>query len=84
MVEQEETLCDEVETVGEFAYYHDRVSACRGCEAAVTTGTRCGWVMLAKYDKLVNAKSLHLRLNWAIYKVYILDQKYCIGEKYGT
>ena len=43
--EQEEKLCDEVETLREFTYLVDRVSAGGGCEAAVTAGTRCGWVM---------------------------------------
>ena len=35
-VEQEEKLCSEVETVREFTYLGDRVSAGGGCEAAVT------------------------------------------------
>ena len=35
-VEQEEMLCDEVEAVTEFTYLGDRVSACGGCEAALT------------------------------------------------
>ena len=39
-VEQEETLCDEVETVREFTYLGDRVCADGGCEAAVTARTR--------------------------------------------
>ena len=34
-VEQEEKLRDEVETVREFTYFGDRVSAGGGCEAAV-------------------------------------------------
>ena len=41
-MEQEEKLCDEVETVNEFTYLGDRVSG--GCEAAVTARRRCGWV----------------------------------------
>ena len=45
-VEQEEKLCDEVETVREFMYLGDRVSAGRGCEAAVTARTRCGGLSL--------------------------------------
>ena len=40
-VEQEETLSDEVETLREFTYLGDRVSAGGGCEAAVTVRTRC-------------------------------------------
>ena len=43
-MEQEEKLCDEVETVWEFTYLGDRVSAGGGCVAAVTARTRCGWV----------------------------------------
>ena len=39
-VEQEEQLCDEVETLREFPYLGDRVGAGGGCEAAVTAGTR--------------------------------------------
>ena len=41
-VEQEEKLCDEVETVSEFTYLCDRVSAIGECEAAVNARTRCG------------------------------------------
>ena len=37
VVEQEETLCDEVEKVREFTYHGDRVSAGGGCE--------CWWRM---------------------------------------
>ena len=43
-VEQEDKLCDEVETVSGFTYIGDRVSADGRCEAAVTARTRCGWV----------------------------------------
>ena len=35
-VEQEEKLCDDVDTAGEFAYLGDRVSAGGVCETAVT------------------------------------------------
>ena len=43
-MEQEVRLCDEVETVSEFTYLGDRVSADGGCEATVTARTNCGWV----------------------------------------
>ena len=43
-VEQEDKLCDEVESVQECPYLGDRVSAGGGCEADVTARTRCGWV----------------------------------------
>ena len=45
-VEQEEKLCEEVETVWEFTYLGDRVSAGGGSEAAVTVRTRCVWVKI--------------------------------------
>ena len=45
-MEQEETLRDQVETVGQFTYLGDRLSAGGGCEAAVTARIRCGWVKL--------------------------------------
>ena len=51
-VEQEEKPCDEVETVSEFTYLGDRVSASRGCEAAVTVRTGCGWVKLRECGEL--------------------------------
>ena len=41
-VEQEEQLCDDVETIKKFTYFGDRVSAGGGCEAVVTARTRCG------------------------------------------
>ena len=43
-VEQEEKLCDEVESVIECTYLGDRMSAGGGCEAVVTARTRCGRV----------------------------------------
>ena len=43
-VEQEETLCDEVESVRQFTYLGDMVSAGGGCEAAVTARTNMGWL----------------------------------------
>ena len=39
-------LCDEVETVREFTYLCDRVSAGGGCESVVIVRTRCGWATL--------------------------------------
>ena len=35
-MEQEERLCNEMETIQEFTYHGDRVSGSGGCEAAVT------------------------------------------------
>ena len=40
-MEQEEKLCDYVDTVSEFTYLGDRMSAGGGCEAALSARTRC-------------------------------------------
>ena len=52
-MEQEDNLCDEVETVSEFTYVGDRVSAGRGCAAAVTARTRCGFVKFRECGELI-------------------------------
>ena len=52
-VEQEEKLCDEVETVREVTYLGDRVSAGGGCEASVTARTRCGLVKFRECGELL-------------------------------
>ena len=41
-VERKEKLCDGVETVREFTYLGDRVSAGGECAAGVSAWTRCG------------------------------------------
>ena len=39
-----EVLCDEVETVKGFCYLGDRLNASGGCETAVTSRVRIGWM----------------------------------------
>ena len=39
-----EVLCDEVETVKGFCYLEDRLNASGGCETAVTSRVRIGWM----------------------------------------
>ena len=41
-LEQEEKLCNEVETERELTYIGDKVSAGGGCEAAVAVRTKLG------------------------------------------
>ena len=45
-MEQKEKLCDEVETVNEFAYLGVGVRAVEGCEASMTARRRCSWLIL--------------------------------------
>ena len=65
-VEQELQLCDEEETVGEFTYLGDRVSAGGGCETAVTAGTRCGCVKFRECSELLYGWRFPLRLKGAV------------------
>ena len=65
-VEQGEKLCDEVETVREFIYLGDRVSAGGGCEADVTARTRCGLVRHRKCSELLYGRFFR-KLKWAVF-----------------
>ena len=69
-MEQDERLCDEVETVRQFAYLVDRVSACGGCEAAATARTTCGWVKFRECGELLYGRIFSLGLRRAVYKSY--------------
>ena len=70
-VEQEEKLCDEVETVREFTYLGNRVSASGGSEAAVTARTRCEWVKFRVCSELLYGWSFPLMLKGAVYWSYL-------------
>ena len=67
-MEQEEKLCNEVETVSELTYLGDRVSAGGGCEAAVTARTRCGRVKSRECGELLHSRRFPLKLKGAVYK----------------
>ena len=69
--EQETKLCYEVETVREFTYLGDWVSAGGGCEAVVTAKTRCGWVRCWECGELLYGTRFHLRLKGAACRSYI-------------
>ena len=70
-MEQEEILCDEVETVREFTYHGNRVSAGGGCEAAVTARIRCGCVKFRECGELQYGRRFSLRLNGSVYGIYV-------------
>ena len=52
-------------------YLGDRVSAGGGCEASVTSRTRCGWVMIRECSELLYGRGFPLRLKLAVYKSYV-------------
>ena len=70
-LEQEENLCDEVETVIVFIHLGDRVSAGGGCEVVVTARTRCGWIKLSTCCELLYGRRFPLTLKWAVYWNYV-------------
>ena len=67
----EENLFDDVETVREFTYLGDRVSAGVGCEATVTVRTRCGWIKCRECGELLYDRRFPLRLKGDVYKRYM-------------
>ena len=64
-------LCDEVETVREFTYHGDRVTAGGECVAAVTGRARCGWVKLMECGELLYNRKFSLRVKGAVYESYV-------------
>ena len=70
-VQQELKLHDEVETVREFTYFGDRLSAGGVCEAAVTVRTRCGWVKFRECNEMLCGRRFPLGLNGAGYESYV-------------
>ena len=70
-MEQEERLCDAVETVRKITYQGDRASAGGGCEAAVTARTRYGWVKLRQRGELLYEKRCPLMLKGAFNNSYL-------------
>ena len=56
-----------METVWEFTYLGDRVSAGGGYEAAVTARTKCGLVKFRLCGELLYGRRFPLRLKGAIY-----------------
>ena len=63
--------CDEMETVTEFTYLDDRVSAGGRCEVAVTATTRCGLIMFTECIKLLYGSRFPLYLKGAVCKSYV-------------
>ena len=48
-----------------------KVNAGGGCEAAVTVGTRCGWVKFGECGELLYGWRIPLRLKGAVYRCYV-------------
>ena len=51
-----EVLCNEVETVKRFCYLRDRLNASAGCETAVTSRVRIGWMKFRECGELLRGR----------------------------
>ena len=60
-----------METVTEFTFLGDKVSAGGGCEAAVTPRTKCGWIKLKGRGKFLHSRKFPLNLKEVVYKSYV-------------
>ena len=60
-----------MKAVREFTYFGDKVSAGRGCEAAVPARTSCGWVMYMVCVELLYGRRFPLRLKAAVHRSYV-------------
>ena len=87
-MEQEEKLCDKVETVSKFIYLGDRVSVGAGCEAAVTVRARCWCVKFRECSELLCGRRFPIDLKVAVYKSYVRtailygSEAWCLIERW--
>ena len=56
--DQKETLPNDMEAVTDFSYLGDRINSVGGCEVAVTSRTRLGWIRLRDCQDLPCKKIL--------------------------
>ena len=65
--ESVEELCDEVETVKRFCYLGGRLNASGGCETAVTSRVRIGWMKFRECGELLRRRRFSLRMKGMVY-----------------
>ena len=63
-----EVLCDEVETVKGFCYLGDRLNASDGCETAMTSRVRIGWMKFRECGELLRGRRFSLRMKGMVYQ----------------
>ena len=56
-----EVLCDEVETVKGFCNLVNRLNARGGCETAVTSRVKIGWIKFRECEELLRGRRFSLR-----------------------
>ena len=63
-----EVLCDEVETENGFCYLGDRLNASGGCETAVTSRDRIGWMKFRECGELLRGRRFSLKMKGMAYR----------------
>ena len=82
-----EKLCDAVETLSKFTYLGDRLNATRGCDTAVTSRSRIGWVKLRECSKILEGRRFSLKMKEKVYKSCVKSamlygsKAWCLREK---
>ena len=66
-----EALCDEEETVKGFCYLGDRLNASGGCEIAVTSRVRIGWMKFRECGELLSGRRFSLIMKGMVYRSYV-------------
>ena len=74
-----EALCDEVETVKGFCYLGDRLNASGGCETAVTSRVRLGWIKFRECGELLRGRRFSLTMKGMVYRICVKS-----GTLYGS
>ena len=62
-----DVFCDEVEIVKVFCYLGNRLNASGGCETAVTSGVRMGWMKFRECEQLLRGRRFSLRMKGMVY-----------------
>ena len=63
-----EVLCDEVETVKRFFYLGDGRNDRGGCETALTSRVRIGWMKFRECAELLRGRRFSLRMKGMVYR----------------
>ena len=86
MEEPVKVLCDEVKTVKGFCYLGDRLNASGGCETAVTSKVRIGWMKFRQCGKLLRGRKFSLRMKGMVYRCCVRsammyrNETWCLRE----
>ena len=84
--ESVEVLCDEVETVKGFCYLGDRLNASGGCETAVATRVRIGWIKFRECGELLLGRRFSLKMKGMVYRSCVrsamldVSETWCLRE----